>query len=105
MIIPTIVNQLHNQYLPLGDFTGFIVAIYSQYLGDVGLGLLFFTITAALYVRYQNFSLISIIWILVGGLLQGAIPTQPINIGSVFWFLGVAGILYKIWTSRGSSSD
>jgi len=104
MIIFTLVNQLHNQFLPLGDFTGFIVAIYTQYLGEVGLGMIFFTITAAIYVRYQNFSLISLIWILVGGLLQGAIPTQPINVGTIFWFGGITGILYKIFVSRGGGS-
>jgi len=103
-MIGALVGQLHNQYLPLGDFTGFIIAIYAQYLGDVGLGMIFFTITAALYVRYQNFSLISILWLVIGGLIQAAIPTDPINIGSVFFFLGLAGILYKIMTSRGSTS-
>jgi len=103
-MIGALVGQLHNQYLPLGDFTGFVIAIYTQYLGDVGLGMIFFTITAALYVRYQNFSLISVIWILIGGLLQAAIPTPSINVGTLFWLLGVTGILYKIFTSRGSTS-
>jgi len=103
-LIGALVWQLHSQYLPLGDFAGFIIAIFTQQLGEMFLGIVFFGLTGALYVRYQNLSMVSILWILIGGLLHQAVPTTGINIGTIMFIFGIWGILYRLFIQgRGSS--
>ena len=57
----------------------------------------FFGITGAFYVRYQNLSMVSIMWILIGYLIHQAVPTPGINFGTLMFIIGLWGIFYRIF--------
>jgi len=93
-------DNLIEQYLLNNDLIGFIIAIYTSVLGQLFYGVLVMIITVPLYMRTQSLSYVTILWILMGTLIETVLPIAVFNIGHVLIVLGIAGLLYKLFTSE-----
>jgi len=93
-------GNLLQQYLRIGDVSGFAIAIYTQSMGDIFFGLILLALTIPLYIRTQSLGYISILWITVSSLIETLVPTPGINLGKIILVIGVAGVLYSLFTRR-----
>lgn len=88
-------QTLIDQYLALGDVSGFIIAIYTSVMGDVFFGLLFLGFTVPIYQRTQSISFVSLLWFLAYGLLEILIPTPGLDLGKIIMAISIGVILYN----------
>lgn len=87
------------QYLLAGDLLGFIVACYTTRIGQVFYALIALIITVPLAIRTQSITYVAIIWILLGGLFQAAMPViSPVAVFLII--LGVGSLLYRLFAGR-----
>lgn len=93
--------DLSNQYLPLGDLSGFIIAPYTMVMG-----VMFFPVLFLMFVlpSYQRLGLMitGVLVILFWTSLEAALSPQTINIVNILLRIGLAGVLvYLTWARRG----
>lgn len=88
--------------LAAGDFTGFVVGIYTTVLGEMFYGLIIFALTLPLYIRYQNIGPPLIVALLCVTFLEGIIPPEGLDLVRLLTVLGVAVVLYWVFTRRES---
>jgi len=88
------------QYLFEGDYLGFIQACYvSAFLSaDIFYGMLILLFTVPLFIRTKSLLLLSIMWIMLGGLVVTAIPLVS-GMAFLLMMFGIAGVLYKLYLS------
>lgn len=88
-----------------GDFYGFIVSIYTPILGQFFGGLVLLTMFAIIQIRTGEIAFGAILWLLVGASFEIMIPTAGFSVAKLFMVLGIASILFSLFTrSRRSSS-
>ncbi len=91
--------DLLTQYLLAGDLLGFLVACYTTRIGQVFYAILALIITVPLAIRTNSISYCAIIWIVLGGLFQAAMPViSPVAVFLII--LGVASLLYKLFAGK-----
>ncbi len=99
-MILNISADLIQQYLMVGDFTGFIVAIYSQTLGTAFLGFILLALTIPIYIRTNHLGFVALIWFTVFGFMEILIPTAALSLGKVIMAMAVAVIMYTAFMGR-----
>lgn len=88
------------QYLWTGDILGFIIACFTYAFGSPDV---FFAVAAmipvmAIYIRTKSLLLLSIMWILVGGIFLAVFPlVSPFAV--LFLVLGIGSMLFQLFTS------
>jgi len=88
------------QYLYNCDVLGFIRAVFTYSFGsaDAFFAVLALAITVPIYIRTRSLILISILWILTGGVFQALSPS--LNIFAVFFLvMGIGGLIYQLFMS------
>jgi hypothetical protein len=86
--------------LNIGDFVGFITLPFTNLVGDSFYGLLFFGLSVTLYRRFHSFTPILVIFLIgggIGGFVDFMIPQVASGIAWLFFFLGLAGLLWKVF--------
>ncbi|MCL2476328.1 hypothetical protein [Candidatus Bathycorpusculum sp.] len=76
------------------DFAGFILGCWTYSLGGSFFYILVLIISIALYIRYQNLTVLIVLWFIVGSLYAALIPLAG-PVGISFIIFGFAGLLYK----------
>ena len=76
------------------DFAGFILGCWTYSLGGSFFYILVLIISVALYIRYQNLTVLIVLWFIVGSLYAALIPLAG-PVGISFIIFGFAGLLYK----------
>ena len=94
------IGNLITQYLPLGDISGFVIALYTYSMGDIFFGLVILAILTPIYIRYQSLGAVAVIMFVAGTLLETLVPFAGLDLGKILLVLGVAGILYSLFTAR-----
>ena len=89
-----IAQSLITQYLMQGDYSGFIIALYTQSMGDLFFGLVLLGASIPIYLKTQSIGFISILWILVFGALELWIPTPALNLGKVILVIAVGVMIF-----------
>ena len=86
------------QFLWAGDFLGFIQATYVSAFqsADLFYGVIILLFMAPLYIRTRSLLLMSILWILLGGLFLIAMPIVS-GLAMLLLSFGLAGMLYKLF--------
>ena len=91
--------DLLTQYLLAGDLLGFLVACYTTRIGQVFYAILALIITVPLAIRTNSIAYVAIVWIILGGLFQVAMPVvSPVAV--LLIILGVASLLYKLFAGK-----
>ncbi len=91
--------DLLTQYLLAGDLLGFLVACYTTRIGQVFYAIVALIITVPLAIRTQSITYVAIIWVILGGLFQAAMPVvSPVAVFLII--LGVGSLLYKLFAGR-----
>lgn len=91
--------DLLTQYLLAGDLFGFIVACYTTRIGQVFYAILALMVTIPLALRTQSITYVAIIWILIGGLFQVAMPVvSPVAV--LLIILGVGSLFYRLFAGK-----
>lgn len=93
------IYDMMNFFLFNGNFIGFILAGYTNYIGSLFYGLLLMIFFVPLYNRYKSFSPIIILLILfggAGGLLSLMVPEAGLGISWIFLIVGIGGLIYKV---------
>ena len=88
------------QYLYNGDVLGFIRAVFTYSFGsaDAFFAVITLAITVPIYIRTRSLILLSILWILTGGVFQALSPS--LNIFAVFFLvMGIGGLIYQLFMS------
>lgn len=97
----TVAADLIQQYLMVGDITGFLIAIFSQSMGTAFLGFILLGFSVPIYTRTQSVGLICLIWFAVFGFVEAIIPTPAVSLGKVVMAFAGAIILYRTFMGRG----
>jgi len=92
--------SLVDTWLATGDVLGFFVAIYTSVLGMMFFGVIIFAFTVPLYIRYQNIGPPLIVAFLSVTFLESVIPPEGLDLVRLVVVLGVAVILYWVFTRR-----
>ena len=92
---PIVYQNLITQYLVVGDFTGFIIALYTQSMGDLFFGVVLLGMSIPLYMKTESIGFVSILWIMVFGILELWIPTPALNLGKVILVIAVGVLLFN----------
>jgi len=90
-------DDLLSQYLLKGDLIGFIIALYTSVMGEVFFAFILLGISVPLYIRTQSLAYVTVVWIILGALLEAIIPTTGLSLGKILMVLGVAAILYQLF--------
>lgn len=88
------------QFLVEGDIFGFIQAVYVSAFqsSDVFYGVVTLLLIAPLYIRTRSLLLLSILWILLGGLFLVAMPILS-GLAMLLWIFGVGGMLWTLYVA------
>lgn len=86
------------QFLFEGDYFGFIQAVYVSAFQNVDLfyGMVTLILVAPLYIRTRSLLLVSIIWIMLGGLFITAMPIVS-TLAVLLMVFGLAVVLYEVF--------
>ena len=76
------------------DFAGFVFGCWTYSLGGSFFYILVLIISVALYIRYQNLTVLIVLWFIIGSLYAALIPLAG-PVGISFIIFGFAGLLYK----------
>ena len=88
------------QYLYNGDILGFIRAVFTYSFGsaDAFFAVVALAVTVPIYIRTKSLTLISILWIVTGGVFQALSPV--LNVFAVFFLvMGIGGLIYQLFMS------
>lgn len=77
---------------------GFVQATFTRLIGEAFWGLIMLIIVVPLYIRYQSIIPIVIVFLGLGPLMIAFVPYSVYNLGYVLLGLGMAGLLYKLFT-------
>jgi hypothetical protein len=98
-VAASIYDDMTNR-LNTGDFVGFILAPFTNLVGNGFYGLLFFGLSVTLYRRYHSFTPILVLFLIgggIGGFVGFLIPEIAGGIAWLFMFLGLAGLMWKVF--------
>lgn len=84
-----------------GDLSGFVIGTYTDVVGDLFWGLVFLGCLAPIYIRTQNLGYVSILWVILGALLEMAVPAEAMSLGKILIILGLAVLLYRVFVRSG----
>lgn len=94
------VYEVMNYKVQSGDFVGFVVYPYVNLVGSTFYGLCMLMICVPIYNRNKSFTPIIVLLILFGGatgIFTLLIPEIGLGVGWIFFLLGLAGLLYKVF--------
>jgi len=88
-------------YLTQGDLWGFIQAIYVTRLGEVFWGLILLTLSVVIYARFESFTYVIILWLLMASLGFLAAAPHVSLLAVALMALGIIGVFYKtVWRNN-----
>ena len=90
--------DLFNTYLRMGNFVGFISATYTSIMGEAWYGFAILIFAIPIYFRTDSLFYVCMVFLLGGGFFVYLLPPAAWHIAVVFMVLGVAGLLYKVFT-------
>jgi len=93
-------GNLINQYLGMGDASGFVISTYTYSMGDTFFGIVLLALTIPLYIRTQSVSFVGILWVLVGGMMNILLPAGGISLGNVLLVVGFSALIYRLFLRR-----
>lgn len=83
-------------YLQAGDYLGFIMACYTTRIGQLAYVLIILMFTVPLALRSQSITYVAIVWIILGGVFQTAVPLiGPATV--IFEILGIGALIFKLF--------
>ena len=83
-------------YLQAGDYLGFIIACYTTRVGQLAYVLIILMFTIPLALRTQSITYVAIVWIILGGLFQAAVPlVAPAMV--IFEILGIGALIFRLF--------
>lgn len=86
-------------YLQAGDLLGFLFACYTTRIGQFFYLILVLMFTVPLGLRTQSFTYVAVVWIILAGVFQAAVPMiAPASVLLVI--LGFAALIYKAYTKE-----
>ena len=94
-------SSLVDTWFLSGDFAGYILAIYTSVYGQMFYGVLLFGFTVPLYIRYQSIVPPLLVAIAFTTFLEVVIPPEAFIVIRFLLGLGVATVLYLLYTRRG----
>jgi len=86
--VPTTIDDLITQYLPLGDMSGFIIANYTQVLGIGFFAIVFLVPVIGIYMKGGMIAALLAI-LMLWGIMQGVIPSAGLQLGMIFLVVGI----------------
>jgi len=90
--------DLFSQYLRMGNLVGFISATYTSIMGEAWYGFVILIFAIPIYFRTESLFYVCMVLLLGSGFFVYLLPPAAWHIAVVFMVLGVAGILYRIFT-------
>jgi len=90
--------DLFSQYLRMGNLVGFITATYTVIMGEAWYGFVILIFAIPIYFRTESLFYVCMVFLLGGGFFVYLLPPAAWHIAVVFMVLGVAGLLYKVFT-------
>lgn len=96
---PMLVGQnLLQQYLAVGDFLGFLQAVFTSSMGVLFYGLIILFATLPLYLRTQSLTFVAILAIILSTLMYAMIPIAGQRILGLVLVLTVGGVITYLFT-------
>lgn len=85
------------QYLTRGDLLGFIVACYTTRIGQLFYAIVALIFTVPLALRTQSVTYVAIVWLLLAGIFQTAVPLiAPASV--LLIVLAIGALFFKAFT-------
>lgn len=87
------------QNLINGDLIGFVISCYTSVMGQTFYGFVMFIMFMVVYNKTRSLALISILWLLLGGIFIVSVAEFS-PIAMVLVAFGLTGIVYKVFGKR-----
>jgi len=86
-------------YLQAGDYLGFIIACYTTRIGQLAYVIIVLMFTVPLALRTQSITYVAIVWIILGGVFQAAVPLiGPATV--IFEILGIGALIFRLFAKE-----
>ena len=86
-------------YLMAGDYLGFILSCYTTRIGQLAYVLIIMIFTVPLALRTQSITYVAIVWVILGGIFQAAVPLiGPATV--ILEILGIGALIFRLFAKE-----